>query len=419
MQLSRYVTDIELDNNRRMLYSTLSRQYYVFGVKEHEKVQCFLDNLNKGIYDEWEIALFKVLLSKKIIIRDGVDELQEIRYLENSARYQDSVYKIIVYTTNACNFRCTYCEQTHEVKQLNDDVADKILNLIAEKAKLNRKIEISWFGGEPFLEYDRICNMLERAVEICRYNQCELISSAATNGYLLTEEKVKKLKELGLQWLQITLDGNREIHDKRRILANGEKTFDTILRNVELVLKQGIRVTLRINVDEENIYDISEVLDGIPQEYRSQVQISICNIFQNEVEFSTYELLKQAIEKGYAYAGRINRYVGCHASVKNAAVIDTSGDVLLCSNTDLQEKRMGYINNDGKICIERLTDYYALGNITALDNPECCECIELPFCISGCKYARFHDNNRCLGKKGDGLSLQERALLDYYYDARK
>lgn len=129
-------------------------------------------------------------------------------------------------------------------------------------------------------------------------------------------------------------------------------------KSLELVLKQGIRVTLRINVDKENIYDISEVLDGIPWEYRSQVQISICNFFQNEVEFSTYELLKQAIEKGYAYAGRINRYVGCHASVKNAAVIDTSGDVLLCSNTDLQEKRMGYINNDGKICIERLTDYY-------------------------------------------------------------
>lgn len=419
MRLSKYVTDIELDGNRRMLYSTLSRQYYVFGLEEKEKVQSFLTNLNKGIYDECEIALFKTLLSKKIIIRDDADELKEMRYMENSARYQDSVYKIIIYTTNACNFRCTYCEQKHEVKKLSDEISEKILKLIAEKAKVNKKIEISWFGGEPFLEYDRICSMLEEAKEICDSMSCEIVSSAATNGYLITLEKIETLKRLGLKWLQITLDGNRDTHDKRRILANGERTFDVVLKNVESVLKQGIRVTLRINVDEENISDISEVLNGIPEEYRGLVQISICNIFQNEKELSTFELVKQAIEKGYTYAGRTNSYTGCHASIKNAAVVDTVGNVLLCSNTDSEEKRMGYINGNGKICIERMTDYYDLNTVTALDNPECRECIELPFCISGCKYARFHDNSQCLGKNGDGLSLRERALLDYYYDIQK
>ncbi len=419
MKLSKYIADIKLDDSRRMLYSTLSRQYYIYGLEEKEEVQSFLQNLNKGEYDENEIALFKTLLNKKIIVRDDADELKEMRYMENSAKYQDSVYKIIIYTTNACNFRCTYCEQRHEAKQLSDEVSEKILKLVSEKAKVNKRIEISWFGGEPFLEYDRICSMLDTAKTICYNLNCELVSSAATNGYLISIEKVEKLKKLGFEWLQITLDGNRKTHDKRRILANGEGTFDIILKNIESVLKQGIRVTLRINVDEENISDISEVIEAIPEEYRGLVQISICNVFQNEKELSTYGLLKQAIEKGYTYAGRSNRYTGCHAGLKNATVIDTSGNVLLCSNTDSEEKRMGVISDNGKIRIERMADYYNLKTVSALDNPECRECIELPFCISSCKYARLHDNSKCLGKSGDGLSLEERALLDYYYDMQK
>ena len=186
-----------------------------------------------------------------------------------------------------------------------------------------------------------------------------------------------------------------------------------------MVLREGIQVTLRINVDEENISDISEVIDRIPEEYRGFVQISICNLFQNIEELSTFHLMKQAIEKGYFYARRRNGYAGCHASQKNATVIDTDGSILLCSNTDADEKRMGYINDSGNICIERVEDYYHLKTLTALDNLECRECVELPFCISGCKYARFRDNMKCVEKNGDGLSLRERALLDYYYDLQR
>lgn len=419
MRLSKYTADIELDEKRNMLYNTLSRQYYVYHIEEQEHVQSFLRNLNKGVYEEWELSLFKELLNKKIIIRDDANELEEIRYMENSARYQDNVYKVIVYMTNACNFRCTYCTQGHEIKQLNDDVEAKIIKLIAKQAKASRKIDLSLFGGEPLIEYERICTMLENVKGLCDNEHCELVVSAATNGYLLTLERVQMLKRLGLKWLQITLDGSKEIHDKRRVLANGNPTFDIVIENIIMVLKEGIQVTLRINVDEENISDISEVIERIPEEYRGFIQVSICNLFQNEEELSTFDLTKQTIEKGYFYARRRNTYAGCHASQKNATVINTDGSILLCSNTDSEEKRMGYINDSGNICIERIADYYHLKTLTALDNPECRECVELPFCAAGCKYARFRDNMKCVEKNGDGLSLRERALLDYYYDLQR
>lgn len=416
MKISRYVTEIKINDFKKMLYNTLSRQYYVYGVEDSGRVSNFLLNLNKGVYTEEEIELFRVLLNKKIIIQDAIDELNELEYLENSARYQENVYKIMVYATNACNFRCAYCTQSHVAKRLKEDVENSIIRLVEKQARRCKRVEIDWFGGEPLLEYDKVCHVLMLANNICIQQKCALSASITTNGYLLNPDRVKELRQLNVKSMQITLDGNKTTHDKRRVLVNGEGTFDIIHKNLIIVLEEGIFVTLRINVDEENIDDISVLLDSIPEKYRKQVMVSVCNVFQNEEKVSSFNLLKQAIDKGYVYGDRKNRYSGCHASLKNAVVIDTDGSILLCSNADEAEKRMGYLNEKGDICIERKADYYKLHTVTAIDNPKCKECIELPFCIADCKYMRLEDNVTCLGKKGDGLSLEERALLDYYYD---
>lgn len=325
----------------------------------------------------------------------------------------------MVYTTNACNFRCTYCEQEHIAKVLQTDVMENILKLVQHMSKKVKKIKIDWFGGEPLLEYKKMQYILEKANSICDKEGCELYSTIATNGYLLSDELLEEMKKCNLQLMQITLDGKRTVHDARRKLVDGSGTFEKILENINKALEYGIRITLRINIDEQNVGDISEVLEGIPLKYRSLVYISISNIFQNKELLSTYQLLKKALDMGFSYAGRENTYVHCHACLKNAAVIDTDGSILLCSNTKPEEKRMGYLDNSGQVRIERLADYYKLKSTTALDNPECRECIELPYCIGSCKYSRMQNNKKCLGRSGDGMMLKERALLDYYYDLQK
>lgn len=54
--------------------------------------------------------------------------------------------------------------------------------------------------------------------------------------------------------------------------------------------------------------------------------------------------------------------------------------------------------------------------ITAIDNKRCRECIKLPFCVGSCAYWRMNNNNQCIEVANDGMLLEERALLDYYYD---
>ena len=147
-------------------------------------------------------------------------------------------------------------------------------------------------------------------------------------------------------------------------------------------------------------------------------QISIVNIFQNENEVSAFIYMKQAIDKGYP-CRRNNRYRSRHVTLHNAVIIDTDGSLLLCSNVKKGEKRLGFIDEEGRICIERNRDYYKMHVISIFENERCKSCPESPFCVSGCKYVRMENGNLCTKKRGDGLSIEEYALLDYYYDMKE
>lgn len=60
------------------------------------------------------------------------------------------------------------------------------------------------------------------------------------------------------------------------------------------------------------------VLEEIPEEYRENVMVETCNIFQNTREISTYELYRKVIEMRYHYGERQNTYAGCIAGMSNS-----------------------------------------------------------------------------------------------------
>ena len=57
----------------------------------------------------------------------------------------------------------------------------------------------------------------------------------------------------------MTLDGTREVHDRRRALKGGGKTFDRVVAGVDACLEAGLPVNLRTVVDKENIEDFAQL----------------------------------------------------------------------------------------------------------------------------------------------------------------
>ncbi len=98
--------------------------------------------------------------------------------------------------TRRCNLSCTYCNEFDKVSE--PVPLDVMKRRIAHLARL-RTAAITCTGGEPLLHPD-----LEDIISECR--RYGIITTTITNGYLLTEKRVRKLNASGLQQLEISID---------------------------------------------------------------------------------------------------------------------------------------------------------------------------------------------------------------------
>lgn len=417
MQLSKFVVNVENEENY-MLYSLKTRKYFIYEKKEQKKLQMLIKNLNKGEYTLQDIDCLKQLLHKGILINDNQDEIEELEYLENKVKYQNDELYIMIVVTNSCNFCCEYCIQEHEVKNLTSIAESNILKFIEKNAKTKRKINISWFGGEPLLRFNDIQRILNKIIKYSEKYDCEILSDFTTNGYLLNTGMIQEMRRLNVQSLQITIDGNRESHDKRRYLVGNGKTYDVVKKNLIEAVKNELMVILRINIDKDNVLNSTEILNEIPQEYREKIVISVANLYQVKDKISAFGIYKRAIELGYQYAERKNQYIACHTCFAQGYIIDMDANIILCTNAS-EDRLIGKINDNGDIHITNFSTFSKLKTASMTKNPECQKCVELPLCISTCKKSIYKENTKCHGKRANGLSVEEIAKLDYLFDKRK
>ena len=136
---------------------------------------------------------------------------------------------------------------------MDEKVEKEIVDLLLKNSKTINNFSVTWYGGEPLLAMDVIERLSKEFIEICDKNEIYYSASIITNGYLLTPAIAKKLIDLKIEFMQITIDGSKETHDKRRILANGKGTFDKIISNLKECSLNMPNTALRINTDKKNL----------------------------------------------------------------------------------------------------------------------------------------------------------------------
>ena len=189
------------------------------------------------------------------------DETEKI-FLENKiARFGGNSIGLTITPTMACNFRCPYCyEKGREHVTMDKETVKKVKEYFKKLKENYHHVGITWYGGEPLLAFTIIEELMESIYENFKH-EC-VTSGAITNGYLLTEDVVKRMKELNISSVQITIDGPPELHNKRRMLPSGEDTFFVILNNMNKALEvyQELKISIRVNVDKSNISGVDEII---------------------------------------------------------------------------------------------------------------------------------------------------------------
>ncbi|EHV9721001.1 radical SAM protein [Vibrio parahaemolyticus] len=274
---------------------------------------------------------------------------------------------LIIFPTEECSFRCTYCYEDFSIGIMKPDVVDVLKKFISSRTENIESLEISWFGGEPLLAKNVVIDIQEFINSLPR--EMTISSNMTTNGFSLTRETARKLIKLNVKTFQITLDGKESDHNKTRIGKNGFPTFKKIWHNlIDLkTIDDDFLVILRVHVHPQNIYSVEGLVDDICREFghdeRYKIYIKGVNKLGgiNDSELSVYNYLEQervvqeleskVIKKSILYKPN-NNYV-CYASRLNSFAIRADGRVAKCTVAlNDNSNNVGYLKEDGRIHID-------------------------------------------------------------------
>ena len=180
--------------------------------------------------------------------------------------------QIIIKLTTNCNLNCVYCSEGTKEKSLflPQEIFYKLVDELPQLTEFteDKKIDFLFHGGEPML-YGRegLLNLINYAKT--NLTDIEIKFSMQTNGTLIDEEWIKFFKENSIS-IGISLDGYQEIHDTNRKTKSGEPTAEKIIKNIELLKKEGINIgTLMVlnsqNVDIEKLFEFIKKHDLQPK----------------------------------------------------------------------------------------------------------------------------------------------------------
>ena len=400
----------------------------------------WFETKEERVFDENDTEMC-ALVKRDYLVRKNLDEttryinlIKTIRTIENQKKGYTS-YTIL--PTTACNARCTYCfEEGIQYETMSDETIEQTIRYINATREKDASIRFRWFGGEPLLAIkaiDRISSAMKEA-------DVSYSAEMVTNGSLMTEEMAQKAKdEWHLTFVQITLDGREEEYCRRkRYVSFKGSPYRAALDGIHALSNQKIPVSIRLNIDEDNIEEMMALTEELEKEFCDDSFVSAyCQCIyatqdnkdkNNDAFFEKIEILNDCLiefnqniknnttnivennedeheevhdtsnKKHYDLKSRTKRYYCMVDNPLAGGVILPNGDLCLCEHVN-EVPVVGNIFEEKSILREPFVE-------RGREKKEKCKsCAMLPYCsdFSGCPTLRRDCYKEILLLKKNGL----------------
>ena len=398
MKKSAFTIEIPTDNGM-LLFNTLNTG--LVHLDEHEKISYFslVENTHEPTAEG--ISLITQLSNLGYLVKDDVDEFSDLVEKYWAFRNTSSYIRAVIAPTTLCNLRCSYCyEQGTHRSNMSMDTCTRIIDQLCNKIMKDgvKHLSLIWYGGEPLVNWEILEYLQNSIYDFCSNNSIEFDASIVTYGVLLDEQKIDFMARTGFKLLQVTLDGDKDIHNNVRYTRNGEGTFDTIIKNIDYC-RNKIKTVVRININKANIHSVYRVIDFFAESGRLEFEFrfapiiiepdsigeserSLCYTLQ---EFAKVEsdLINYAVRLGMINCVSLPtpKFGFCEAVSRNSLLFDPDGDYFFCwEDVGRKELTNNPSYNSGKY--ERLYDFFV--NSHSFHRAECVSCNIFPQCLGGC-----------------------------------
>lgn len=249
---------------------------------------------------------------------------------------------ISLIVTERCNLSCVYCyEHCKSARQMTFEIAKEIID--KELVNLDKyDYMIDFFGGEPFLNFELIKQIVEYTVE----NYCGSYHFfATTNGTLIHGEIQEWLKaHIDVLTLGLSLDGNKVSHDLNRSnsfdsidldfflstypnqhvkMTVSEISLPHLADSIKYVTEKGFKISCNLAymidwLSEKNSKTLKEQLERLIEYYIDNPSVPRCNLMDFKIEILAHPMPNDEA---------VSKYCGCGTHM---ACYDIFGDKFPC-----------------------------------------------------------------------------------------
>lgn len=370
----------------------------------------------------------------------GLYNIQAMCYYRSMLNNFSLLIKPISY---GCNLRCRYCFYCYDskgtigtAKPMDDDTIYALIKSYASSCP--PPYSFAFQGGEPLL-----CGVdfFENFVQIMNKilpPRTPVGFAFQTNGTLIDERWVEFFKRTNAL-IGISIDGNKELHDKNRIDTVGEGTYDKAKRGYDMCIDAGVPANILATVNSTTvgypkevykaiyeglecmymqfipIYDLEEGGTSTPfsitgKEY-SDFMEKIFECYKESSPPPSIRLFDNLYEVG---AGKVPSSCQMHERCGSYFLVESDGSIFPCDFYAENRWRLGNVKTD------RFSDIYKTSKATRFRElkqnymkKHCGDCSVSHICLGGCPhYSRegsfiyCHTMKTFIEKHGDFFNLK-------------
>lgn len=198
-----------------------------------------------------------------------IEASDPLRYGRDSRRlpshllqFSEDKKPVVVWNvTRRCNLKCIHCYSHSENKAYGNELTIQEGEALLEDLSSFGAPVILFSGGEPFMRKD-----IFRLASFASDKGMRTVFS--TNGTLISKEIAKKLRQVNLSYVGISLDGLEQTNDKFRGVKGA---FENALRGIRNCQDEGLKVGLRLTITKRNYRDIPGIFELLEAERISRV----------------------------------------------------------------------------------------------------------------------------------------------------
>lgn len=205
-----------------------------------------------------------ISITKLLFAREYFGDI--LRYSIHAHRMRDGAGEgmgpVVVWNaTKTCNLKCRHCYMESDAKRYSGELSTKeVKDFISDLADFHVPV-LLFSGGEPLIRED----FFELAEFAAKKNVRPTLS---TNGTLITREVAQHIKDIGVGYVGVSLDGLKDVNDKFRGV---DGAYEMAMKGIKNCVAVGQRVGLRFTINRHNFNELDNIFDFIERENINRV----------------------------------------------------------------------------------------------------------------------------------------------------